>query len=359
MATLLTLILTLAAAQDADKRPIDQKKIDEAIDRGTAWLKQQIETDRYQKQEYLHHHGASKDFPYDELIAYTLLHGGASPEDPAFQKLIRKIVDAPLKKTYNVSLQALLLQKLDARKYAYRLAQCGQFLIDNQCKNGQWGYGEPVDLTHLPIPTEANGTMPKITLRQRRWGGEMGCNSNTQYALLGLRAVIDSGITVPQDTLRKARTWLEFAQNHDGSFGYKAKQAGSGAMTAGGLAALAICKFYLKEDLSRDKHIKNAAKWLGEHFNVTNNPKGGIQEKQCYYYYLYALERAGDLAQQETFGKYHWYSHGAEHLVATQQQDGHWPALDRDNKMLECPLEATCFAILFLKRATTSLATGK
>jgi len=40
-----------------------------------------------------------------------------------------------------------------------------------------------------------------------------------------------------------------------------------------------------------------------------------------------------------------WYALGAEHLLGKQKEDGGW----RDP---EQPLQATCFALLFLRRAT-------
>ena len=53
------------------------------------------------------------------------------------------------------------LESYDRKKYQYRIAQCAQFLVDNQCKNGQWDYGEAVPLfTPGPARIGGQGTEP-------------------------------------------------------------------------------------------------------------------------------------------------------------------------------------------------------
>jgi len=77
-----------------------------------------------------------------------------------------------------------------------------------------------------------------------------------------------------------------------------------------------------------------------------------------HYYYLYGLERAGILYGTETFGSHEWYPEGAEFLLANQRADGAW--ISKDNAYANAVWD-TCFAILFLRRATRPLqdvATG-
>ena len=69
------------------------------------------------------------------------------------------------------------------------------------------------------------------------------------------------------------------------------------------------------------------------------------------YYYLYALERAGILCGTEAMGTHRWYPEGAKFLVEKQSPDGQWEHDGDWNK----PVWNTCFAILFLKRATRPL----
>ena len=58
-------------------------------------------------------------------------------------------MDEPMKNTYRVSLQAMILEEVQRVKYRKQIFKCAQLLVDNQCKNGQWAYGEP---TTYPVP---------------------------------------------------------------------------------------------------------------------------------------------------------------------------------------------------------------
>ena len=69
-----------------------------------------------------------------------------------------------------------------------------------------------------------------------------------------------------------------------------------------------------------------------------------------HYYYLYALERLGIFLDTETFGPHEWYPRGVEYLLAKQAPDGQW-----NEGPWPGPITETCFAILFLKRATPPL----
>jgi hypothetical protein len=69
---------------------------------------------------------------------------------------------------------------------------------------------------------------------------------------------------------------------------------------------------------------------------------------------MYALERAGMLYGTEKFGDHDWYLEGAKSIVRSQKADGSWGANNDEEKNTI----QTCFAILFLKKATRAIATG-
>ena len=355
-----------------------QKEIDAAVKKGVEYLKTAPSTGGFLK-------GNCHD-----LILLTLLHGGMSDKNPVFKKLLEEALAGPLEHTYKVALHAMVLEDLDPGVHQLRIAQCAQFLIDNQASNGQWSYGRPTDLSKLPKPdnavasggtkdkgpdkkgvvsfgTERIKSIPKnwIALTQQRTTGEGGDNSNAQYASLGLRACHDSKIKIPENVIHLARKWWVEAQfpPEDGADA-KAVISGEGArpqgwnykspatdaerkpyhaMTAGAVGACVIYEYILGRDFKKDRVTRAGVEWLGKHFAVNTN-----------YYYMYALERAGMLYDVESFGGNNWYYKGVPVLLKNQHGDGSWGS--RENK--EDNTWDTCFAILFLKKATRGVATG-
>ena len=64
-------------------------------------------------------------------------------------------------------------------------------------------------------------------------------------------------------------------------------------------------------------------------------------------YYLYGLERVGGLLDQKMIGPYNWYEAGAQNLTSSQGGGGEW-----SNET------ETCYALLFLNKATASSTGG-
>jgi ferric-dicitrate binding protein FerR (iron transport regulator) len=354
---------------------VDQKRVDEAIRKGLEVL---------QAMKNISSDGKARCV---ELVLLTYVTGGVPESDPRFQELLKEMLEEPLALTYNVALQAMVLEELDRVKYQPRLYQCAQFLVDNQNAQGSWRYGEPTNLPKdvptgapekkeevptgrlaRPGPPPPPGTRVKppvrnrIPVKQMRVAADDFDNSNSQYAALGLRACHDAGIIFPRELVEKARTyWINGLTDDDGGkprkgsskdtptggsaeirgWGYRPNGSNTGSMTAGGIGAVCIYDYMLGRPWKSDPDVLAAMNWLAKHFTVKENPPG----KEHHFYYLYALERAGMLYETDKFGPFDWYREGAHHLLSAQQGDGSWKSDGRS-------VVDTCFAILFLKRAT-------
>jgi hypothetical protein len=192
-----------------------------------------------------------------------------------------------------------------------------------------------------------------ILVRKTLEGPAVGDNSNSQYAALGLRACHDAGIVFPKEVIERARKWWFDSQWEDEGWGYVAKGEGSdsayGSMTAGAVGSVAIYDYILDEKQSwkRDPVIHKGLDWLAKNFSVTENPRCNPGYK---YYYLYALERAAVLYGTDRIGPNDWYSLGTKEILEKQRPDGSW-----HEQGSETPIWDTCFAILFLRRATRPL----
>jgi hypothetical protein len=409
--------LLLGALQAQDKKGIDTvdtAKVDKAIRAGVEYLK--ITPSPASHHEIAH---------TDELVLLTLVEARVPDEDPLVQKMLAAMLQAPLERTYKVVLQAMVLEELDRVKYQDRLWQCAQFLVDNQCQNGQWGYGEPTTAVNNvptvttkkavatkgpkpltpPVTPEVLAAMargerikPKplktMPVEKTKDGPAGGDNSNSQYAALGLRACHDAGIKIPEKVVTLARKWWYDTQHPGPDDGKKdddkkkkpdarpAVASGKGdaplppapprgwcygdvygvckggpeyaSMTAGAAGAIAICEYILGKDGKRNEHVRSGVAWLDANWSVTENKgpsevENGVPNAYLYYY-LYALERLGMLLDVGEIGGHLWYPEGANYLLGAQQKDGSWKG-----SRPEIPVWDTCFAILFLKRATRGL----
>jgi hypothetical protein len=338
---------------------IEPSKVDTAVEEGAKYLARRLKAGTVNSKPPKQGPGGpgEEDLLKDEIVLYTLVYAGVDEKDEEFAKLLKSVLESKLESVYRVAIQALALEAIDAARYQQRIAQCGQFLVDNQCENGQWSYGKEVAVDPW-APQEAGGAGTKsrkhIVIKRRSRGPATGDNSNAQVALLGLRACMEADVVVPAETFAAAEKWWLTTQNKDGGWDYRQGRTrvehSYGAMTAGGASSLAICKHYLKKEWKRDPAISRALAWLGANFSVTSHPKFDwkIPSHGWVHYWLYALERAGMLCEAEKLGTRDWYAEGAGKLLEAQGKDGAWDG-DRDK------ITNTCFAILFLRRATKPL----
>jgi hypothetical protein len=376
--------------QDKSKKEQDeQKAIDKAVQKGCEYLLKNIQQ-AYEGNVWGQQHMGDSHAARAELVLLALIHGEAFNEKKEdCKKLLDFVLEWRPKFTYRAALKAMALQALDPKKYIEFIAECGQFLVNAQDSvEGHWHYGGPPMMKN---PWETQGIdkpkihdykTPKKKIKLAREGSNrnQGCDhSNTQYAVLGLRAVMECGIEVPKEVLQLGKKWWEKAQFPNGHWRYHGAGGGiatsgtglqldnrlnvqpdnltrSRAMTAGGVSSLAIYKFFLgeckkKDDLQKDPAISGGIKWLSDNFDLL---QGGIQEGNpdhrdglADFYWLYSLERAGVLSSTDVIGKKDWYKEGVKWLLTNQKSDGRWG----------CGICDTCFAILFLRKATEPIAT--
>jgi hypothetical protein len=150
----------------------------------------------------------------------------------------------------------------------------------------------------------------------------------------------------------KARGWAY--QIEDTAPDRQWKRDITGGMTASAVIFLVATKdaiegtaYWNAKGKLIDQAIRDGCAWIAHKYSVNGNPGGNIH----HYYWLYALERAGVLTMVPKFGSHLWYKDGAEVICGQQQADGGW----KIGASTSGPNIDTCFAILFLKRATTPL----
>lgn len=368
--TIPAVVLSLAclAAQESKGPKLDPVKVNEAIDKGAAFLLKEFESGINNK---------SWTSPV-ELVVLTLNHANVKADNPVYKKCLESMLSAKLEFTYRVSLQAMALHRLDAKKYQDRIAECAQWLVDTQCVEGEWGYpGTLMDERSLPKPvtveppkkeTPKGATEAKWIIRRKVPPDPKvkGDQSNAQFALLGLRACQESGVEIPKMTWAAARKFMLYTQRPDGGWGYYFKdmrdRSSYGSLTLAGIAAVAICEYYLgtKEPL-KVASVQRGIRWMAQRLDFEKNPdvtrSNVIDPKAWHYYYLYSIERTGIILNTDKFGDREWYPGGAMWLVKNQQSAGSWhTGVNLDWKAAGSMIVPdTCLAILFLTRSTPPL----
>jgi hypothetical protein len=261
------------------------------------------------------------------------------------------------------------------------------------------------------LPFMGEKKKPKVVRKipvkkQRDATGDRGDNSNTQYAALGMRACHDAGCVFEPGLIAKARQWWVDSQHkvQDQDKGMAGKPQGPpvgapktdvatgpgekkpggstavmqvlgeprgwcyndgdpgcghggkpyGSMSAGAVGAVCIYDYMLGRNWKGDKVVLDGLAWMNVHWSVTENvgpsETAGGAKNAWLYYYLYAVERTGMLYDTKYIGQHDWYYEGAKLLLDAQGGGGSWSASHFNH-----PTWDTCFAILFLKRATRRL----
>lgn len=258
------------------------------------------------------------------LHLLALSTAGLTEKHPSMQKGIAYLKkNFPANDTYSVGMYACAFQAIDQRKYQNEVKKAASWLINHQ-KEGTWNYS----------------------------GNGQGDNSVTQFAILGLKAAIDAGITIPKKVFSNTADHFKNTQNTDGGWGYTGKAASSASMTAAALASLSVCE--VEKEISQE--LKKGPKFCGT-YEDTPSIIRGIRWITTYMdkhnsntvfsepYTAYAIERVGIFFDQKTLGLHDWYREGSASILNSNINNG-----------LYVP---KAFKLLFLAKGNTPLLFNK
>jgi hypothetical protein len=343
---ILSTLIALVVAPNTAQGGVTSEEVENAIKAGVRFLKERQKGDGSWPDADIQARTGTTS-----LVALALLTAGEPPDSPVIRQTVdflRQFKPDQLNNTYAIALQTMVFAAADPVRSRPLIVANVDYLERGQLKPG----------SRVPWPGSWNYLNQQV---------HPGDHSNTQYALLGLNAAAEIGVSVNPEVLALSRAHFEMAQNRDGGWGYKPKERNSTAsMTCAGISSLILTGSrpyqgleYLQGETIHDcgKGAFNAPlirgiNWLAEHFDVSQNFGAGQQWK---YYYLYGLERAGRLAGIRFFGKNDWYRAGAEWLVNDQQKlSGFWRGGQQENELV-----ATSFALLFLAKGRAPVLINK
>ncbi len=399
----------LRFAPGPPRDPAFLELVNGAIDRGVAWMRSRQGTDG------TFGDGPSRTsaypFGYTALGVHVLRSCGAPADDPAvvkgieaLRRLYRSGSAFQHAETYQLALGLLALEAHFAAP-------------PDEKEAGGSRYGKPAKPAARRIPAADLEWMRSMahricsaqdpcgafgyqgtdgyggTGRRGRGGWD---HSNTQYALLGLKAARRCGVDIDTKVFLRCLEHLLDDQepsgpaverretddaggdrygprsraagtDHARGWGYRGRSTATGSMTSGGVSSVVICRGELQGrtgyggalDGRAVKSIRDGIAWIGRNFSVTGNPSAaGRGGSGWHYYWLYGLERAGVLAGVTWTGPHDWYLEGARYLLGAQESGGGWEggggfsaaapgAGPGRGNLLD-----TAFALLFLKKAT-------
>ncbi len=268
------------------------------------------------------------------LALYALMASGDNIQDPRIAKGIEFVKACDMKGTYSISMRAQVWNLLPKarRKEFMDAAKRDRDLLMGMRK-----------------------TDPDYKGLYRYTAQEPGYDhSCSQFAILGMWALSQFGLEVPNDYWRDAEdSWIKNQDRASGGWNYgllfKEKPPVTASMTAAGVATLFITQEFLRADAGLDckgniphPSIDAGLKWMSDNFAEVSKSEWPI-------YTLYGVERIGVASGYKYFGAVDWYQQGAAALLGAQGADGAWRGNVYD----------TAFGILFLVRGRAPVAISK
>ncbi len=313
---------------------------DKAIARATQYFRDQLDDDGKCKAE-----PAATDPKFGgrtALSVWAMLTAGVDHRDPAIRKSVDWLLKQKLTGTYAVATRACALAAMfKASKDA---------ALDKPIRDDVLWLMNAADKTGAYTYTSSGGK-----------ASDRYDNSNSQFAILGIWAGATAvNMETPQAFWQLVERHWRDQQQPDGGWAYLVppgalKAPSYGSMTAAGLATMYICFDYLHRDqfircaeVESSKPIEAALKWLGGHFDITENPRRGVN---WHYYWLFSLERVAQASGQKYIAGHDWYAEGAAEILRQQESAGCWGAAD--------PVADTAFAVIFIARGRRPMLLNK
>ena len=355
--------------QDFDFR----KRVMQAIRDGAGWVREQVQQD----ESYLRDKRGERNYGSGRLALalLTMLHGYVPADDDVLVRGFQRLLRARIDDAYSL---ATALLAIDAWHRRAPLDDRGRKVADKWLR----------ELLKCVDPR----VEPDELLRFNYTAGPRFDTSLQQYGLLGLRAAQRLELSLPDTAFAAAARHLLDVQTHsEGSatllwcdhgqvqaalggddppdahkgrarlrgFAYQhPEEPPFGSMTSAGVSALLLARQGMLAQRHTDRAllqridgaIDDGFAWLGANFSVRVNPGFAERADNHWAYWLYCLERCCELRGVARLQGRDWYHEGGVQLLAAQNPNGSFRGR-HDSTLL---LDSTCFAVLFLAKASAS-----
>ncbi|GEM_PF-3063365 len=369
----------------------------------------------------------------ESMVGLALLQSGTPPSHPMMERIWSDLEEErPCDTTYALAVRLIFAEAMmhapcgeawPSKERKEKVMACvhrWSETLASGCHGGAWSYtcgrygigetsGKRYSVSGGEIPLPRDARIGSDVLKKVALAAKSHDYSNTQYAILGLKAaslcgvrpwnadefwrlILEQFLTGQElDGERvvlkissegagragvdlRAEGWEEVKTSGERSRNARARgwnysnlnltdrldrrlrgNYGSATMSAAGLTALLVGRSEIsnlqpEECLLVDAGIHDGLAWFQKNWPLSrdvpaNTHQRGVNLSDCDGYLLYGLERLGVLGNLKTIGGNPWYEQGAAALLESQCADGFWQG--NYGGRLE-----TAFDLLFLCRGT-------
>ena len=353
-------------------QPPTGEAIDAAVAKGLDWLVSKQNPDGSWTLS-----GGGPDIGLTAQGAYILLLAGYAEADVAAGRAIGFVLDHVQPDgsiygedlgcgwpTYETALSILALLATRNPVYSDIIEDAVDWLVEaqNDEDKNYARYGHPgfkcLDPSTCPAYGGWNYNLAGVSRRSDGRSYLRSDNSNSQFAIMALKAAEAEGYAVPDDVWQKAETWVTQCQYPNGGCTYQAPGLPNHMHAYGSMTAAAIWELGVMGIPLDDARIQDGLAWLKRFYSYHDNPQEGAR---WHYYYLWTATRAflhaglpGQLNAEPPLEG--WYYDFAGYLVEYQQPDGSWHNLEElDPPYRPADVLVTEYALLVLLKVTISV----
>ena len=281
---------------------------------------------------------------YTALAVYALLACGEDPQSPRMKHAIGWLMKLNCRGTYSLGVRTQIWAMLKTSKARKLLAKEARQLVRSaKYPPGNWRWKNATWATGAQY-----GSYDYLSNGRR--SAHIGCNSNTQFANLGVWTAARHRVEINDKYWPLVYNHWITAQQPDGGWCYSNWPRATGNliattpnMTLAGVASLFVALDHMntrgRVACGRQVEppaIKRAMQWLEGRRNLANTTNG---------YTLYGLERVGFATGYKYIAGVDWYKTAATNLINRQEADGSWGR----------HLQDSYFILLFLARGRSPL----
>jgi len=233
--------------------------------------------------------------------------------------------------TYYTSIAILPLVATHNSAYHDEITKMRSWLIDAQWDESSY-YGGNVSPSAIQYGGFGYGNSSRPDL------------SNTQWALMGLKAADKELGLSASSTYSKALVFIDRQRNTDGGSCYCREGGGAWAESIHTMTSASVWSYSLCGVGSSDSRVSAGIQWLTDRYSLTNNDGWGWWSE---YYYKVTFAKALVMTHKTKLGIHDWFMELSEKLRAEQQAAGNWPDTGMNGAEM-----STCWAIMALQTRT-------